>query len=121
MTARFSCRDLPVFLVCGLAGALFAMPSEYAGQDGGLPSVSAGEKSGVVEMHDELPEAEIEAAEATSATVGDHGHDGVSGVGGTLADHLRSVHALDADPTLSPATQEGLHDRLHDEAKASDD
>ena len=71
----------------------------------------------MVEMHDELPEEEIEAAEAVSGAVGDHGHDGVAGVDGTLADHLRTVHDLDADPALSAATQEGLHDRLHGEAE----
>ncbi len=73
-----------------------------------------------MEMHDELPEDEIEAAEATSGIVGDHGHDGVAGVDGTLAEHLQTVHDLDADPGLSAATQEGLHDRLHGEAKSSD-
>jgi hypothetical protein len=72
-------------------------------------------------MHEELPEAEIDAAEATSAVIGEHVHDDVSGLDGTLADHLRSVHELEADPALSAATQEGLHDRLHAEANASDD
>jgi len=47
--------------------------------------------------------------------------DGVTGVDGTLADHLRTEHDLDADPGLSAATQEGLHDRLHGQSKSSDD
>ena len=68
----------------------------------------------------ELAEDDIEAAEVTSEAAGDHGHDAVTGEDGSLADHLRSVHDLDADPALSAATQEGLHDRLHGQAKASD-
>jgi hypothetical protein len=31
------------------------------------------------------------------------------------------MHRLDADPSLSAATQEGLHDRLHGQSKSSDD
>ncbi len=68
-----------------------------------------------------LAEEEIEAAEERSAVVGDHGHDGVTGLDGTLAEHLRTMHDLEADPTLSAATQEGLHDRLHGQSKSSDD
>ena len=75
----------------------------------------------MIDVPDELPEEEIEAAEASSAAVGDHSHDGVTGLDGTLADHLRTVHDLDADPALSAATQEGLHDRLHGQSKSSDD
>ncbi len=75
----------------------------------------------MVELNDELPEDEIEAAEATSAAVGDHGHDGVTGIDGSLAEHLQTVHDLDADPSLSAATQEGLHDRLHGQSKSADD
>ncbi len=112
---------MPVFLVWGLAGALFAMPSAYARTGTGLPSISAGEDSGVIDKHDELPEDEIEAAEEVSAVVGDHSHDGVEALDGTLAEHLQTVHDLDADPALSAATQEGLHDRLHGQSKSSDD
>ena len=50
----------------------------------------------------------------------DHGHAGVTALDGTLADHLRTVHDLDADPSLSAATQEGLHDRLHGQSKSAD-
>ncbi len=74
----------------------------------------------MVEKHAELPEEEIEAAEETSAAVSEHGHDGVTGLDGTLADHLQAVHDLDADPSLSPTTQEGLHDRLHGQSKSAD-
>ncbi|HVF12977.1 MAG TPA: hypothetical protein VM942_00190 [Acidimicrobiales bacterium] len=73
----------------------------------------------MIDVPDELPEEEIEAAEASSDT-GDHGHDGVTGLDGTLGDHLRTRHDLDADPSLSAATQEGLHDRLHGQSKSSD-
>lgn len=73
----------------------------------------------MIEEHDELPEAEIEAAEAAPAAGEDHSHDGVTGVDGTLATHLQTVHDLQADPALSAATQEGLHDRLHDRLHAS--
>jgi hypothetical protein len=97
------------------------MPSEYARTGGCLPSISVGDESGVVEKHDELPEEEIEAAEATTATEADHVHDAVTAVDGTLAEHLQTVHDLDADPALSAATQEGLHDRLHGQSKSSDD
>ncbi|MEA2972259.1 MAG: hypothetical protein QOG82_717 [Actinomycetota bacterium] len=53
--------------------------------------------------------------------VGDHSHDGVEALAGTLVEHLQTVHDLDADPALSAATQEGLHDRLHGQSKSSDD
>jgi hypothetical protein len=79
-----------------------------------------GEDFGVVELHDELPEEEIEAAEESPAADVDHDHGGVTALDGTLADHLRTVHDLDADPSLSAATQEGLHDRLHGQSKSSD-
>ena len=75
----------------------------------------------MVELHEELPEEEIEAAEESPAADVDHGHDGVTALDGTLAEHLRTVHDLDADPSLSAATQEGLHDRLHGQSKSSDD
>jgi hypothetical protein len=75
----------------------------------------------VIEVPDELPEEEIEAAEASPTAVTDHSHDGVTGLDDTLADHLRSMHDLEADPALSAATQEGLHDRLHGQSKSSDD
>ncbi|MEA2685636.1 MAG: hypothetical protein QOE93_831 [Actinomycetota bacterium] len=68
----------------------------------------------------ELPEEDIEVAEVVTEVAPDHGHEGVTGEDGTLADHLASVHALDADPGLSAATQEGLHDRLHGQSKSSD-
>ena len=74
----------------------------------------------MVDEREELPEAEIEAAEASPAAGADHSHDGVAGIDGTLADHLASVHGLDADPGLSAPTQEGLHDRLHGQSKSSD-
>ena len=75
----------------------------------------------MVELRDELPEEEVEAAEEVSAVVGEHSHDAVAALDGTLAEHLQSVHDLDADPALSAATQEGLHDRLHGQSKSSDD
>jgi len=87
----------------------------------GLRSRRWGEDSGVVDAPDELPEEAIEAAEASPAAGADHPHDGVTGLDGTLADHLRSMHDLEADPALSAATQEGLHDRLHGQSKSSDD
>ena len=74
----------------------------------------------MINERDELPEEDIEAAEDVAAAVGDHSHDEVAGVDGTMADHLREVHDLDADPELSAATQEGLHDRLHGRSKSSD-
>lgn len=75
----------------------------------------------MIDVPDELPEDEIDAAEASSGPVADHSHDGVTGLDGTLADHLQATHDLDADPALSAATQEGLHDRLHGQSKSSDD
>ena len=93
----------------------------YAPTGTGLPSISAGEDFGVIDKHDELPEDEIEAAEEVTAVVGDHAHGGIEALDGTLVEHLRTVHDLDADPALSAATQEGLHDRLHGQSKSSDD
>jgi hypothetical protein len=68
---------------------------------------------------DELPEDEIEQAEDGAAP--GHSHQGVTAEDGTLADHLARVHGLDAPAGVSPATTEGLHDRLHDTSKAADD
>ncbi len=67
----------------------------------------------------ELSEEEIEMAEAVGST--DHGHERVSSQNDTLVEHLRRVHRLEPPATLSRTTLEGLHDRLHDEAKASED
>lgn len=68
----------------------------------------------------ELPEEEVEEAEA--ATEGDeHGHDSVAAEDGTLLEHLEETHGLEAPPTLSPSTQDGLHDRLHHTDKARDE
>ena len=68
----------------------------------------------------ELPEEKIEQAEAVTA--GDeHRHDAVAAEDGTLLDHLEETHGLEAPATLSPSTQDGLHDRLHDTEKARDD
>ncbi len=68
----------------------------------------------------EVPEEEVEEAEAAPAA-GDHRHDGVTAEDGTLLDHLEDAHGLDAPATLSPTTQDGLHDRLHQTEKARDD
>jgi hypothetical protein len=64
----------------------------------------------------ELPEDEIEAAEARRSS---H-HHGDFDDEAFLA-HLRSPHGLDAPDHLSRAALEGLHDRLHDESDAADD
>jgi hypothetical protein len=97
------------------------MGSAYARTGGCLPSNAPGEDSEVIDEHDELPAGEIEAAEAVSEVVGGHSHDGVEALDGSLAVHLQSVHGLGADPSLSAATQEGLHDRLHGQSKSSAD
>ena len=67
---------------------------------------------------EELPEETIETAETTGSR--DHVHADLMAEDGSLAEHLRVVHRLDLPPSMSPATQEGLHDRLHRESKASD-
>ncbi|HEV2767417.1 MAG TPA: hypothetical protein VGV63_06910 [Acidimicrobiales bacterium] len=66
----------------------------------------------------ELSEEEIETAELVGST--DHGHERVSSQNDTLVEHLRQVHALEPPATLSRTTLEGVHDRLHDEAKATE-
>ena len=68
---------------------------------------------------DEVTEEQIEEAESDAP--GGHSHDGVTAVDGTLAAHLVAVHGLDVSPDVSPATAEGLHDRLHATYKAADD
>lgn len=68
----------------------------------------------------ELPEEEIEEAEAAPAAA-DHGHEAVVAEDGTLLEHLEGTHDLEAPPGLSPSTQDGLHDRLHGTEKARDD
>lgn len=60
----------------------------------------------------------MEQAEGVNVT---HSHDGISAEDGTLLDHLHSVHRLAVEAALSPATQTGVHDRLHHESKAIDD
>lgn len=69
-------------------------------------------------MSAELPEEQIEVAEAAGST--GHSHELVSSEDDTLIEHLRRDHALDPPPTLSPSTLDGLHDRLHDESHATD-
>ncbi|MDQ1518589.1 MAG: hypothetical protein QOE80_4419 [Actinomycetota bacterium] len=62
----------------------------------------------------ELPETDIERAEAGPVA---HRHDGLDGT--VLLEHVRAVHRLGAPDHLSRSTIEGLHDRLHDEADAA--
>ena len=68
---------------------------------------------------EEVPEEAIEQAEGERLPPS-HEHAGISAEDGTLLGHLQHEHGLDAPPTLSPATQEGLHDRVHGERKAAD-
>ncbi|HUP70187.1 MAG TPA: hypothetical protein VM142_10285 [Acidimicrobiales bacterium] len=68
----------------------------------------------------ELPDEKIEEA-AAAPPAGEHRHDAVAAEDGTLLDHLEETHGLEAPPALSPSTQDGLHDRLHDTEKARDD
>lgn len=63
-----------------------------------------------------IPEETIEEAEHRP---GDHHHDGPS-FRGSLAPHLRDAHGLDAPDSMSDATLEGLHDRVHHERHASE-
>ena len=67
----------------------------------------------------DLPPDELEQAEAAQPAP-DHPHGGITAEDGTLAEHLGTAHALDVEDDLSPATQEGLHDRMHHESKAAD-
>ena len=69
---------------------------------------------------DEVPEEAIQAVEA-EGTPGGHDHTGVTGEDGTLRGHLEEIHQLDVPSGMSPSTQTGLHDRLHDESGAVDD
>ena len=66
----------------------------------------------------ELPEEDVEAAAASQSQ---HQHDGVDADDGTLFEHLRDVHSLEVPTHLSTATQQGLHDRLHDTTSAAED
>ena len=65
---------------------------------------------------EELPEAEIEAAEVRPAP---HHHGTLDDEG--LVAHLRSGHGLDTPDHLSRSTLDGIHDRLHDETDAAAD
>ena len=65
---------------------------------------------------EELPEAEIEAAEDRPAL---HRHGALDDEG--LLVHLRSIHGLDTPDHLSRSTLDGIHDRLHDETNAAAD
>ena len=66
---------------------------------------------------EELPEAEIEAAEDRPAS---HHHGTVDDDDDLLV-HLRSAHGLDTPDHLSRSTLDGIHDRLHDETDAAAD
>ena len=68
----------------------------------------------------EVPEESIEEAETDPARRA-HDHDGVAADDGSLAVHLAVTHGLGEAEGVSPATQEGLHDRVHQSAKAADD
>jgi hypothetical protein len=59
---------------------------------------------------------EIRAAEQTAP---DHHHDGPS-YHGSLAEHLRGAHGVEASDSLSDATLEGLHDRIYHRRHASE-
>ncbi len=67
---------------------------------------------------DELPEEAIQEAEVVTEL---HSHDSVTWVDGSLVEHLQVAHRLDAVSELSASTQQGLHDRLHDQTDAVDD
>ncbi len=67
----------------------------------------------------EVPGEHIEEAE--SSPTPPHSHERVNAEDGSLGEHLRQVHGLDPAATLSPTTQQGLHDRLHGSSKAADD
>ncbi len=69
---------------------------------------------------DEVPEEAIQHAEGMPASTG-HDHEGVTGEDGTLRDHLEQVHRLEVPSEMSASTQDGLHDRLHDDTAAVDD
>ncbi|MDP8975292.1 MAG: hypothetical protein M3N28_02790 [Actinomycetota bacterium] len=69
---------------------------------------------------DEVPEEAIEDAEGTGASSGHH-HEGVTGEDGTLRKHLKDMHQLEVPSGMSASTQDGLHNRLHDETAAADD
>ena len=68
----------------------------------------------------EVPEEAIERAERSQEAPG-HSHAGVSAEDGSQLAHLRQVHGVDVGDHLSPATQEGLHDRVHGSTKVTDD
>ena len=68
---------------------------------------------------DEVPEEAISEAEGPAA--GAHDHRGVAAEDGTLRAHLYQVHDLDVPEAMSPATQVGVHDRLHQQTGAADD
>lgn len=65
-----------------------------------------------------LTEEELESAEAVPS---EHAHEGISPNDGTLAAHLRDVHRLPLETSISAATLNGIHDRVHEDAHAIDD
>lgn len=62
-----------------------------------------------------------EALEAAEALPSDHFHDGIAPDDASLAEHLREMHDLEPEGSLSASTLNGLHDRLHEEAHAVDE
>ncbi len=69
---------------------------------------------------EEVPEEAIQEVEGEPEVTA-HDHEGIAGEDGTLRRHLEGVHRLEVPPQMSPSTQSGLHDRLHDETRAADD
>lgn len=51
----------------------------------------------------------------------DHDHDGVDLTEESLAEHLISGHGIDVPDPLSTGTLQGMHDRFHGEAHATED
>ncbi len=69
---------------------------------------------------EEVPEEAIQEVEGEPEVTA-HDHEGITGEDGTLGRHLQGVHRIDVPARMSPSTQSGLHDRLHDETGAADD
>lgn len=69
---------------------------------------------------EEVPEEAIQEVEGEPEVTA-HDHDGITGEDGTLRRHIQGVHRLEVSPHMSPSTQSGLHDRLHEERGAADD
>ena len=104
--------------LAALPAAVRCVECARAGSGSTWPRPVIGAIYGGAMAEEPVTDEELERAEARPS---EHVHEGVSPNDGTLAAHLRDVHRLSLETSMSAATLNGIHDRVHEEAHAVDD